>query len=116
MSYDEVLENIGTIAHSGTREFVKKAQELKIKYPEVDFIAVNINVRNDKLWRKMIKQYDYNSNNEYVFVNPEAARNQLALYLINKVMIVDEDAVIVNDNTNMFYIGFEDELLGLISK
>lgn len=94
----------------------KKAQELKIKYPEVDFIAVNINVRNDKLWRKMIKQYDYNSNNEYVFVNPEAARNQLALYLINKVMIVDEDAVIVNDNTNMFYIGFEDELLGLISK
>jgi hypothetical protein len=94
----------------------KKAQELKIKYPEVDFISINVNVENDKLWRKMINQYNYPSNNEYVFVNPKEARNQLAIYPINKVMIVDKDAEIVNAHTNMFYIGFEDELLGLISK
>lgn len=34
MSYDEVLENIGTIARSGTREFIKKAHELK-DHPEL---------------------------------------------------------------------------------
>ena len=96
----------------------KKAKELKIKYPEVDFIAINVNVtdENDKLWRKMSKQYNYKSDNEYVFTNPESARNQLAIYSMNKVMIVDKNAKIVNDNTNMFYIGFENELLGLISR
>lgn len=29
MSYDEVVQNLGTIAHSGTKEFLKKANELK---------------------------------------------------------------------------------------
>ncbi|MFW7381385.1 MAG: molecular chaperone HtpG [Oligoflexus sp.] len=29
MTHDEVLANIGTIAHSGTKEFIKKAQEVK---------------------------------------------------------------------------------------
>jgi molecular chaperone HtpG len=29
MSYDEVVKNIGTIAHSGTREFLRAKQELK---------------------------------------------------------------------------------------
>ncbi len=29
MSYDEVLKNIGTIAHSGTKEFLKHAKEIK---------------------------------------------------------------------------------------
>lgn len=29
MSYDEVVENIGTIAHSGTKEFIRVSEELK---------------------------------------------------------------------------------------
>lgn len=94
----------------------KKAEELKRKYPEVDFIAINVNVENEKLWRKMIKEYDYNFKNEYVFNNPNEAKHQLAIYPINKVMIIDKNAEIVNAHTNMFYIGFEDELLGLINR
>lgn len=34
MSYDEVVKNIGTIAHSGTREFLRAQQEMKAK-PEL---------------------------------------------------------------------------------
>src|SRR6187401_3461874 len=29
MTHDEVLQNIGTIAHSGTKEFLQKAKEIK---------------------------------------------------------------------------------------
>ncbi|WP_223033294.1 TlpA family protein disulfide reductase [Hanstruepera marina] len=94
----------------------KKAFELKQKYPEVDFIAINVNVENDKLWRKIIKEHKYNSKQEYVFKNPKEARHQLAIYPINKVIILDDKAEIVNAHTNMFYIGFEDELLGLLNR
>ena len=34
MNFDEVLENIGTIAHSGTKEFLQKAKEAK-DHPEL---------------------------------------------------------------------------------
>ena len=34
MSYDEVVQNIGTIAHSGTKEFLKKSKEIK-EHPEL---------------------------------------------------------------------------------
>lgn len=94
----------------------KKALELKIKYPEIDFIAVNVNVDNEKLWRKIIKRYNYKKTQEYVFINPKLARHQLAIYPLNKVMIVDQHSKIVNPHTNMFYIGFEDELLGLLNQ
>lgn len=94
----------------------KKAIELKTKYPEVDFIAINVNVENNKLWHKIIRENKYNLKHEYVFENPKEARHQLAIYPINKVMIVDKKAKIVNAHTNMFYIGFEEELLGLINR
>lgn len=94
----------------------KKALELKIKYPEIDFIAVNVNVDNEKLWKKIIKRYNYKKTQEYVFINPKLARHQLAIYPLNKVMIVDQHSKIVNPHTNMFYIGFEDELLGLLNQ
>ena len=94
----------------------RKAQELKEKYPEVDFIAINVNVENNKLWHKIIRDNKYNIEEEYVFNNPKEARHQLAIYPINKVMIIDENSEIANAHTNMFYIGFEDELLGLINK
>lgn len=93
-----------------------KAKELKLKYPEVDFISININVENNKLWHKIIRDNNYDLKREYKFNNPKSARHQLAIYPINKVMILDKNAEIVNAHTNMFYIGFEEELLGLINK
>ena len=39
MSYEEVIENIGTIAQSGSQEFLKKLQEHKDDEDAVDFIG-----------------------------------------------------------------------------
>ena len=94
----------------------KKADELKLKYPEIDFIAINVNNDDIKLWRNVIKQYRYNTDNEYLLANPKEAKYKLAISPINKVMIIDEKGKIVNAHTSMFNIRFEEELLGLLNK
>lgn len=94
----------------------KKAKELKIKYPEIQFLAINVNNDDSKLWHKIIKQYHYDTNTEYLFANPKEARHKLAIYPINKVMIVNKKGEIANAHTSMFNIRFEEELLGLLNQ
>ena len=94
----------------------KKASELKVKYPEINFIAINANIDNEKLWKKVVAQYNYDKENEYLFKDPTHAKHMLAVYPINKVMIVNRKGAIVNAHTNMFSIMFEEELLGLLNQ
>ncbi|HLT52505.1 MAG TPA: hypothetical protein VKZ97_01350 [Flavobacteriaceae bacterium] len=93
-----------------------KIRELRFKYPEVEFIALNINGGDPKLWVRSLKQYNYTLDKEYVFENAEQAKETLALYPINKVILVDNKGKIVHANANMFSIKFEEELLGLINR
>ncbi|MFD2552179.1 TlpA family protein disulfide reductase [Bizionia sediminis] len=94
----------------------RKAQELKIKYPEINFIAINASSKDYANWKQLISQYSYAKNDEFIFKNPELAKQKLAISPINKVMIVDKNGKIVNAHTNMFSILFEEELLGLLNQ
>lgn len=93
-----------------------KANELKTKYPEVQFIAINVNNFDENLWKKVLIHFNYPKENEYQFKNPKEAKHMLAIYPINKVMIINKKGEIVNAHTNMFSIRFEEELLGLLNK
>ncbi|TYB79702.1 TlpA family protein disulfide reductase [Bizionia myxarmorum] len=94
----------------------RKAEELKVKYPEVNFIAINATSNNQANWKKLIAQFNYSKDNEFMFKSPEIAKHKLAIAPINKVMIVDKKGMIVNAHTNMFSIMFEEELLGLLNQ
>ncbi|MDW5289753.1 hypothetical protein [Formosa sp. PL04] len=93
----------------------KKVQELMKKYPEVDFIALNID-KDDVNWVNYLNQYQYPLKNEYHFKNPEISRQILALNSINRVMLVNKNRTILNSNTNMFSKDFEEQLLGMLNQ
>jgi hypothetical protein len=93
-----------------------KVNELKIKYPEIDFIAVNIDEQNIKIFEKTLKNNRFSVINEFQFKNAEESKHILAIYPMTKVIIIDKDHIIVNSNANMFSNNFEEQLLGLISK
>ncbi|CDF78820.1 lipoprotein [Formosa agariphila KMM 3901] len=93
----------------------QKAHELMKKYPEVDFIAMNID-KGENEWINYLNQYQYPLKNEYHFKNPELSRQMLALNSINRVMLLNKDLTIVNSNTNMFSKDFEEQLLGMINQ
>ncbi|WP_375239295.1 TlpA family protein disulfide reductase [Aurantibacter sp.] len=93
----------------------KKALELKVKYPEVEFIAINADNISSREQAKILRKNRFNYINEFHFKNPETAKDILAIRPINNVFIVNKDAKIINPKANMFAIDFEQQLVELLN-
>jgi hypothetical protein len=93
-----------------------KIAELKIKYPEINFIIINIDDHNTGKWVSTLKKNRYPLINEYQFKNPEASRHLLAIHPMTKVIVINKHNKIINNNANIFAIDFEQDLLGLINQ
>ncbi len=102
--------------HDHFRDSHKEIKKLKIKYPEVIFITINIDDYGLEKPEKSLKRNRFSCKNEYVFKNPKEAAKTLAIHPITKAIIVDKNKKIVNNNTNIFSVKFEKQLLGLINQ
>lgn len=93
-----------------------KINDLKMKYPEVKFIVINIDDYGLEASLKPLKTNNFNVADEYFFKNPESAMETLAIYPMTKVMLIDKDQKIATNHANIFALNFEEQLLGLINK
>src|SRR5690606_30084544 len=93
-----------------------KAKELTVKYPEITFIAINIDDENPRLSIESMKKNKLSFQHEFKFKHPKEGRLTLAVYPMTKSFILDKENKIVNANTNIFDIHFEEQLLGLINR
>lgn len=89
--------------------------ELKIKYPEINFIAINVDSISYTEQVNILKRYNLEVNNEYRFKSPEKAREILFIKPLLKVFIINKKGEIINAKANMSSIAFEQELLGLLN-
>ena len=71
-----------------------RAAELKERYPEYDFIAINTDTHFRK-WRNVIGKNAFNLAREYQFENSNQAGKELVLTSINKAIVVDKKGVIL---------------------
>ncbi len=121
--------NINTIINSPTvicfwsqtyyehfKESQHKIRELKTKYPEVNFIVINIDDYGLEASLKTLKRNRIPVKNQYQFKNPRESREVLAIYPMTKTFIIDERKNIVKSKANIFGRHFEDQLLGLLNK
>jgi hypothetical protein len=97
------------------RNVHSKVDELKLKYPEFDFIAFNTN-SDPEAWKRIINRHGYNKNFEFRFDEPEIAIDHLVINSINKTMIVNLDGKIIDNHTNLFSVTFEEQLLGILNQ
>jgi hypothetical protein len=129
LNYDSKEQDINSIINSPTvisfwshtyyehfKESHYKLKELKVKYPEVKFITINIDdYRLDKS-KNLLAGHGFDSKDEYHFKKPKESTETLAIYPMTKTIIIDKNKKVVNSNTNMFSIHFEEQLLGLINQ
>ena len=87
-----------------------KVEELKEDYPNIDFIAININSNNAPVWKRLLKENRIDFENQYRFRDPQIARKMLAIQYINKVIVLDRSNDIVSSNANLFNRNFKDIL------
>ncbi|RZN80644.1 MAG: redoxin domain-containing protein [Winogradskyella sp.] len=93
-----------------------RVKELKAQFPKMGFISININDNPDKFWKETIHQYKFDLNTEYRFKNPKQALKTLAVNYLYKVIVVDNEANIINPNVNIFNKDFEDTLKDMLLK
>jgi hypothetical protein len=87
----------------------KKVLELKQKYPQFDFIAVNLNDK-ENVWKATLNSNNFNGIKQYHCVNFEDLRAKWAITKIHRTIVVDKDKKIINAFTNIFDANFEDNL------
>ncbi len=80
----------------------KRAFSLNEAYPNVDFIAINLNNDNRRYWKKTLENSEFDLTNEFIFKDLEHSRKVLGINSINKVILVDKDLTIIHPNLNMF--------------
>lgn len=121
-SFSEVINSLTVINfwsqayYNHFKESQNKIKELKIKYPEVSFIVVNIDDYGFASPLKTLKRNRISLKDQYLFKNPKTSKEELAIYPMTKTFILDKNRRIVNSNTNIFARHFEEQLLGLINR
>ena len=91
-----------------------RAQDLRNKYPEFNFVGINIDANYGK-WKHIVTALGYQSDFEYQFERFDIAEMKLVINSVNKSMIVDTDGNIVNGNTNLFGGHIEQQMLGYLN-
>ena len=84
-----------------------KVKTLQEKFPNIDFVSININSMHTYAWKNMIFGNQFKINNEYRFADPSYAKKRLAINHIKKVLVVDSEGVILNATADLFDPSFE---------
>lgn len=102
-------------SHMHMEESHKKAKDLQSKYPEFNFIGVNVDDENNK-WIKYVRQHKFDSTMEYRFNETRAAKRSLVINDISKTIVLDKHGRILNSHANIHRTDFESELLAYLNQ
>ncbi|BAO55830.1 TlpA family protein disulfide reductase [Nonlabens marinus] len=93
-----------------------QVKDLQLKYPEIEFIGINIDQLDFDQWQDIIANNDFRNSREYQLYDKSAINRQLALRNSNRSMVVDRKLTIIDPNINLFYYKIESTLLGYINR
>jgi peroxiredoxin len=93
-----------------------QVKELQIKYPEIEFIGINIDNLSFQKWQDAIFESDFRNSKEYQFVDKSIINRQLALRNSDRSMVIDRNLIIIDPNINLFYYKIETTLLGYLNR
>lgn len=92
---------------------IKKIKELKTKYPNIQFIGINIDYKNPDKWLDAVKNFNCNSENEFMIV----AENHAAFYrnYLNKVIFLNKDCIVKKSEIILSNIEFDKHIEDFIA-
>ena len=90
-------------------------KNLKRKYPELDFIGINIDLGEREEWLRTLETFGYDKNDEYQIAQRTASKETYKKYL-NKVLFVAPNATIVRGDIQLGSPEFEGELLEFLNQ
>jgi len=86
----------------------KKIMDFKNKYPDYQFIAINLD--KDEDWKKSLSQYNFKDITELRCADFEDIKAKWAITKIHRTIVINNDKTIKNAFTNIFDVSFEENL------
>lgn len=96
-------------ADSHLRAVHKRVREFQKKYPEVNFVAVNVDDTNEN-WLKAIKNNNLNEVTELKSTSFEEIKKLWVITKIHRTIILDKNGTIKKGFSNLFDVNFEKDL------
>jgi hypothetical protein len=109
ISKQTVLFFCTTNADSHLKAVHKKVFNLNTKYPNVNFIAINIDDSYDE-WKKKLAEFDHKNVVEIHANDFEQIKEDWVINKIHRTIILNADGTIKNAFVNLFDINFEKNL------
>ena len=92
-----------------------RISELRQKYPEFDFIGLNVDDQFKK-WKRLVQHEAYRSEHEFQFEDIDQAGMALLINSINKSMMIDGQGTIIDSHANIFSMDTEQKLLNYLNR
>lgn len=84
----------------------KKAHQLKLKHPELTFIAINMDDSKED-WLKMLSTYDFKDSIELHATDLQKLKDEWVITKIHRVMLLNPNGTIKNAFVSLFDADFE---------
>ncbi len=96
---------------------LKKIDELKEKYPEFNFISINLDFQNPVLWTTSLSRFHHDYFTEFQLVSemPINTHGFFRNYL-NKAYLLDENLILTNNSLSLFNPKIESTLLEFLNQ
>ncbi len=93
----------------------KIIRDLRSKYPEVQFIGINIDAQNNFNWKRTVRKFGYDQENEFQLITTRIGPDAFQYYL-NKSLFIDPKAEVVIGNAYINSPQFESEILEFLNR
>jgi hypothetical protein len=98
--------------HRWQHQIVK---DLKQKYPELDFLGINIDLGEREEWLRTLETFGYDKDTEFQIIRRIPSKETYKKYL-NKVIFVDANSIIVRGDIQFGSPEFEEDILEFLNK
>lgn len=87
---------------------------LREKYPELEFVGINIDESPGKSWKNVVRAYNMKQDGEYRLTSPNINRDLLKNYL-NKLIFLDTNGKIISGEAQLNTPNFERQILEFLN-
>lgn len=87
----------------------KKVMAFKLKYPDYQFIAINLD-EDQNNWAILLSKYNFEGINEFRCENFQDLKNKWAITKVHRTIVLNSDTTIKNAFANLFDVTFEENL------
>lgn len=98
----------------------EKINEYRVKYPEVNFIGLNIDMGETGKWLQTIKENGYRADKEFqldqIEIGDTVLSKELLQYYLNKLLFLDSTGKVIIGDAFLFSPEFESKILELLNR